>query len=280
MNNEYNVQKILINEGVEFIPSRRELVDDCHSKKIKLQVPASLCLEKLLNNKGHIISQEELMLCGWGGKRIASVSSNAYYQSILHLRKSLAAMGLTEIIDTVPRLGLKINESVEVVFVCCDSIEDVNTGLEEIAAEEPAPSTCPPDNYSDSQDTRHVALETPVLAGRGKKARLLRIISGIFFAVLSFLLTFYFMVTNSQHAFTGYIKLRSDTCNLYATGNKFKTDEIESILSREKLDCFDSESVFFNSSPMKSRLNLIYCSIYNKESQNCRSITIMYSIKE
>ncbi len=91
MDRSDNIQSYIIGEDVVFTPSQRMIVDRLNSKEVKLHVPASCCLEILLNNQGKIVSQDQLILCGWGEKRNAGVSPNTYYQCILHLRKSLAA---------------------------------------------------------------------------------------------------------------------------------------------------------------------------------------------
>jgi DNA-binding winged helix-turn-helix (wHTH) protein len=104
------------------------IVDKLNAKEIKLHLPASCCLEKLLRHQGEIVSQEELILCGWGSKRNAGVSHNTYYQCILHLRKSLAALGFSDVIDTVPRHGLRFNNSVKVAYLYPD--EDIELQID------------------------------------------------------------------------------------------------------------------------------------------------------
>jgi hypothetical protein len=52
-----------------------------------------------------------------GEKRNAGVSPNTYYQCILHLRKSLAAIGCLDVIDTVPRHGLRFNNRLKVTYL-------------------------------------------------------------------------------------------------------------------------------------------------------------------
>lgn len=85
MDRSDNIQSYIIGEDVVFTPSQRMIVDRLNSKEVKLHVPASCCLEILLNNQGKIVSQDQLILCGWGEKRNAGVSPNTYYQCILHL---------------------------------------------------------------------------------------------------------------------------------------------------------------------------------------------------
>lgn len=115
-NGSKNNHNFIINGRVKFIPFRRIIEDMNTGTKIKLHVPASLCLDRLLNNQGRLVSQDELILYAWGLKRESTVSSNTFYQCILHLRRKLAQLELCDVIETVPRHGIIFNNSVSVLI--------------------------------------------------------------------------------------------------------------------------------------------------------------------
>jgi DNA-binding winged helix-turn-helix (wHTH) protein len=64
MDRSDNIQSYIIGEDVVFTPSQRMIVDRLNSKKLSFMYP-SCCLEILLNNQGKIVSQDQLILCGW-----------------------------------------------------------------------------------------------------------------------------------------------------------------------------------------------------------------------
>lgn len=65
-NGSKNNHNFIINGRVKFIPFRRIIEDMNTGTKIKLHVPASLCLDRLLNNQGRLVSQDELILYARG----------------------------------------------------------------------------------------------------------------------------------------------------------------------------------------------------------------------
>lgn len=104
----------LIENKILFIPSKQCLVHTDSHEQIKLKPTASLCLLLLLRNHGEIVTQNELLAFAWGDSH-RQVSFNAFYQSILSLRKSFVQMNLEkQIITTVPRKGLIIQQEISV----------------------------------------------------------------------------------------------------------------------------------------------------------------------
>lgn len=282
MNNftERSMQCILIGGCVEFTPYNRILKNTKTNKKLKLHVPASLCFERLLSNQGSVVPQDTLILCGWGEKNTA-VSSNTYYQCILHLRKNLALVGLDNVIETVPRHGIMFNHNAEIIF---------NTITEE--KEKPTFGNYARESDDENKPAYHlVSTKIPVQeesndgyfastaeeknTGSGKKLAL-AIIAGVFAVALPLI----FMHLHSTDDINDkYIKLASDKCTIFATDNRFSATEIKGLMDKAGLQCLNKETVFFTTSPMQSRLNFIYCTVYDKNQQNCRSVTLIGKIK-
>lgn len=96
----------LIENRIIFTPATQCLARVDHpNQRIKLKHSASLCLLLLIQHRGQVVSQNELLEFGWG-KNHRQVSFNAFYQSILSLRKSLLQLELEQpLITTIPAKG-------------------------------------------------------------------------------------------------------------------------------------------------------------------------------
>lgn len=104
----------LIENKILFNPATQSLVHADSHDQIKLKPTASLCLLLLLRNHGEIVTQNELLAFAWGESH-RQVSFNAFYQSILSLRKSFLQMNVDkQIITTIPRKGLVIQQEITI----------------------------------------------------------------------------------------------------------------------------------------------------------------------
>ncbi|WP_260683101.1 winged helix-turn-helix domain-containing protein [Citrobacter europaeus] len=112
-NVSYLIEKIII-----FTPATQCLARvDQPNQRIKLKHSASLCLLLLIQHRGQVVSQNELLEFGWG-KNHRQVSFNAFYQSILSLRKSLLQLELEQpLITTIPRKGLIIQDECDIQVI-------------------------------------------------------------------------------------------------------------------------------------------------------------------
>uniref|UniRef100_UPI0016530789 winged helix-turn-helix domain-containing protein n=1 Tax=Serratia marcescens TaxID=615 RepID=UPI0016530789 len=120
----------LIENKIMFIPDKQTLVHADSHEQIKLKPTASLCLLLLLNNHGSVVTQNELLAFGWGENH-RQVSFNAFYQSILSLRKSFLQMGMEkQIITTLPRKGLIVQPEVTLEKLPYVSTESAQTALQ------------------------------------------------------------------------------------------------------------------------------------------------------
>lgn len=104
----------LINKLVEYDPENKTLVNHITGRSIQLQLPANLCFLYLVTHPGEIISQNQLMVVGWG-ERNDVTTPNTFYQAILTLRNALAEMGLPrDTVKTISRRGLMLSEAAQV----------------------------------------------------------------------------------------------------------------------------------------------------------------------
>ncbi|WP_434638887.1 winged helix-turn-helix domain-containing protein [Klebsiella sp. I138] len=291
MNNNGHTPQIRISEHLLFIVSRRELVDTVTSKKIKLQVPASLCLERLLLKRGEIVSQEELILCGWGEKRNASVSANAYYQCILHLRKSFNNIGLSDFIVTVPRMGLKVSDSIAIEYLP-ESVSFAATQLPDVPPATFREGTESNDMLASSSQSKAVlrlkdspqpatTQKTLVVHEEASKRTSLYLIISTFMLITLIAAEIFILLVdhdNSAMAFKDYARISSGTCNIYVSDKNISTDFIINTLHQAGITCTKNATALVTSSPMGARMNIMYCQVYSDKNKNCRSLTIMKNI--
>lgn len=107
----------LINKLVEYDCDNKTLVNPVTGHSIQLQLPANLCFLYLVTHPGEIISQNQLMVVGWG-ERNDVTTPNTFYQAILTLRNALAEVGLPrDTVKTISRRGLMLSETTEVEVV-------------------------------------------------------------------------------------------------------------------------------------------------------------------
>ncbi|ROS10816.1 transcriptional regulator [Raoultella sp. BIGb0399] len=301
-----DIDYFVIGENIIFIPTKRLIIDGVNRKEIKLQVPASMCFEKLLKKQGEVISQNELIDFGWGEKRKSGVSTNAYYQSILHLRKNLENVGLFDIIDTIPRNGLRINKKIKVSCVylsesaSAEGSDDLyHRPASAVIADLRVKSQPEPEQNNAAVD---VTVATTVATRRESPLPFVRDIhqsKGVtrtefintaskkwrkqapFMALAVTLLPIfvYFWPAQNDGVFSDYIKLNSKKCAIYAADNKHSLSEIQGLMDKSGLPCTSQSKTFFTASPMGTRINFISCTTYDEHTQNCRSLTIMKDIK-
>ncbi len=104
----------LINKLVEYDPENKTLVNHITGRSIQLQLPANLCFLLSRHPSGKIISQNKLMVVGWG-ERNDVTTPNTFYQAILTLRNALAEVGLPrDTVKTISRRGLMLSEATQV----------------------------------------------------------------------------------------------------------------------------------------------------------------------
>jgi DNA-binding winged helix-turn-helix (wHTH) protein len=114
MDSDVAVYSYLIDNIIIFTPSE-ELIfhrGTMSSKKLK---PAEVrILLLLVEKKGVVLSQNELLEFAWGDKH-REISFNVFYQCILSLRKSIMQVGYSEkLITTIPRKGVMIDSAISI----------------------------------------------------------------------------------------------------------------------------------------------------------------------
>ncbi|HGM5492634.1 TPA: transcriptional regulator [Serratia fonticola] len=110
------IKQYIINNKVIFNLEKHSLTTQGKDpSEIVLHIPASNCLQLLLEHSGETLSQKFLFEHAWENKGI-NATPNALYQNIAQIRKGLKALGLSKnTIRTLPRAGFKLSADVKVV---------------------------------------------------------------------------------------------------------------------------------------------------------------------
>lgn len=100
---------------------------------IQLNTPASKCFQVLLAHRPSIVTQKDLLEAVWGAQG-AFVSPNTLYQNISLLRKALKTLDLEDVVRTVSKKGLVVDEFLFVEELdeedICPQTIDTNTVIQ------------------------------------------------------------------------------------------------------------------------------------------------------
>ncbi|NCG51963.1 winged helix-turn-helix domain-containing protein [Serratia fonticola] len=125
--------KISINDSFFYLPQQHMFIsskdeDTC----IPLAIPASLCLNFLIEHQGEVIPPNKLISYVWTSRGM-NVSVSTLNQNIYILRKSIRkAGGDPEIIKTISKRGFLIEKNIKIIVieeeVVTSDVDDENNG--------------------------------------------------------------------------------------------------------------------------------------------------------
>lgn len=108
------MQLYIINNDVTFDPESNVIHSKINNKTVNMLTPSGQCLLILLENKGNIVSKKQIYEFVWERYGLTA-TDNAFYQTVLYLRKNLKEAGLlAEVVKTVPRKGVLVPSTVQV----------------------------------------------------------------------------------------------------------------------------------------------------------------------
>jgi DNA-binding winged helix-turn-helix (wHTH) protein len=235
---------IRLNSAIVFSPEEAMLKHEITNTCVKLQRPASRCFELLLQRQGTLVSQKELIAYGWGEERSRYLTPNAFYQSIHHLRQSLAQVELTDIIYTVSRQGIGIIIELNIAY-------------------ESHQESIPPGKK--------------LVARLHKSVFVITTISFIF----SLLSIFFIMRTGLFHKeslFEKYQAIDNSPCRIYVSPGEHIVKRIPDLLKKAKLNCTDRDTIFITRPKYSERTSLIHCTAYTQRNHQCKSVIVIEKI--
>ena len=244
----------LIENKILFIPAKQSLVHMDSHEQIKLKPTAALCLLLLLRNHGAILTQNELLAFAWGESH-RQVSFNAFYQSILSLRKTFAQMNVEkQIITTVPRKGLIIQREI--------SVEEQQDPVPE-AQPEPSPSETITESlpYKATNDKRSILNLTEWWM--------------IIATVIIIGIIIYPRVFNEQY-FSGYVSpMKYDgQCHYFFNGDSSNHLRHKEFIQEHPDMCQDDNYLYITAYPETKNISVILCttSMELSRGNSCQSV--------
>ncbi|QCA17232.1 MULTISPECIES: winged helix-turn-helix domain-containing protein [Citrobacter] len=246
----------LIERKIIFTPATQCLARvDQPELQIKLKHSASLCLLLLIQNHGKVVSQNELLEFGWGENH-RQASFNAFYQSILSLRKSLLQLELeASFITTITRKGLIIQDTF--------SIEEIDT-----------PENCPaaieedwPPNTDLTEFSDNTAHKTPITRTESVLVLLTIIICGLIL----------YPWNTRDNYFSGYIATQNthSNCKYYFNNDASDFSRHTAFIDKNPGLCQDNKFIYITTYPESKKLSVIQCRspINGEQKKNtCQSV--------
>ncbi|MGB3255760.1 winged helix-turn-helix domain-containing protein [Buttiauxella gaviniae] len=228
----------LIENKIIFLPEKQCLVHTDSHEQIKLKPTASLCLLLLLRNHAEIVTQNELLAFAWGESH-RQVSFNAFYQSILSLRKSFLQMNVEkQIITTVPRKGLLIQQEITIEKKRDYSVSEVDIELTE------TPSVTETNRVENKKLPKLNLVETLI----------------IMFTVLIAGVLLYPKVT-SENYFSGYVasKKYDGQCHYFFNDDASNYLRHEGFIKEHPEMCSDNKFLYITAYPETKNISIILC---------------------
>lgn len=229
----------LIENKIIFIPEKQCLVHADSHEQIKLKPTASQCLLLLLRNHGEIVTQNELLAFAWGESH-RQVSFNAFYQSILSLRKSFLQMNVEkQIITTIPRKGLLIEQEI--------AVEEKIDLVSEIEAD-PLPLEISSETAENKTKNARPAIVNMTEA-------LIITLTVIIIGVLLYPRMF------SQQYFSGYVssKKYDGQCHYFFNGDASNHIRHEHFIKEHPDLCRDEKFLYVTAYPETKNISVILC---------------------
>ncbi|MCA1924384.1 winged helix-turn-helix domain-containing protein [Buttiauxella noackiae] len=227
----------LIENKILFIPEKQCLVHTDSHEQIKLKPTASSCLLLLLRNHTEIVTQNELLAFAWGESH-RQVSFNAFYQSILSLRKSFLQMNVEkQIITTIPRKGLLIQQEITIEKKWDHVVPEVETELTD------TPSVTP--NKIENKKLPKLNLVEMLI---------------IMFTVLIVGVLLYPKIS-SENYFSGYVasKKYDGQCHYFVNADASDYSRHEGFIKEHPEMCSDNKYLYITAYPETKNISVILC---------------------
>lgn len=247
-----NVTYVINNELV-FSPANNTFSDMHNDTQLVIFATAARCFLHLIENQGKIISQSELMHVGWEMHGM-TVTPNAYYQNISNIRRAISEfLGNAEIITTVKRSGLIVQDSV--------TIEKLLTPVEESS---PAVGQDEVSLTEESHLTANATVaEKPTVMARKKLGRADILKSAALLLILAIVpvLTYLMTKTPEQNFIERYhfVAKAADGCDVYMnrdSGNKIDDNKQ---INLKTLNCRGFTKVYVTQWDKHHRFSVFFC---------------------
>ncbi|HAT1648540.1 TPA: hypothetical protein I8Y12_004490 [Raoultella planticola] len=280
----------VINDCVTFKPATN-MLRNIHNPALRatLNVPASRCLQLLINNIGNIVTQQDFMDIAWRQSGM-KVTTNAYYQNISILRRSLIHTGLGDnTIITLPRIGLTLAAGTQIRKLVAETAPDAETEagqsdektvVKEYRHQPPdiiRPTTCEYARQVPPSPAVNHRLLLPSLIRINIYRMCFSVKSGILLAIsLIFIaLLFSYLTEIKDNYFSDYVKIATaQRCNVLSEKAVSESLKIEVLNKYDKhitRDCVNYPWVYITTLAEFPRTSIIRCNKPFTQSTLCIS---------
>lgn len=259
----------IINNQVIFDAKEHVLKTVASGKSITLYSTSSECLLLLIRRQGEVISQRELMTVIWSEKN-RDINANAFYQMLLTLRRALERAGAgSNIIQTVKRKGLLIDENTAIEWQTSDvttpeplitysdhaNITDI-PDMHEMPIEINSPSSEVDNSCSD--ETAIVKIPTKMV-----KTKLSRITTLGLSAVISAGIFYTFISSKKESDYFSHYNStqKIDDCTFVYMNDSYNNKNLSNIITEIGLDCSTDKFIYLTSLSTAPQESIIICSV-------------------
>lgn len=242
-------KRYIIDSSFEFWPTTCQLVVlGIENITISLNIPASRCLELLIERRFELVLQHDFYDYVWGEEG-NEVSVNTLYQNIALLRKSLKSISENYgvMVITVPRQGFQFNQ--------------IFTILEQSSTEKMAqqPSVVPAETRISKADNEAQAnFSSPQSYGKLKWPPILLAI--IATALTATVMIYYFLAHDDPLPLNSYSLYPIESeCITYTTPNTIDISRRVKIIKALGVDCKNTPYLYISSFGYSTRTSAIAC---------------------
>ncbi|MHA7844778.1 winged helix-turn-helix domain-containing protein [Serratia sp. D1N4] len=278
-------KKFIINKSIFFYPDEHRLVPaDGKGSESTLNLPASRCLLLLLQKPNTVISQQEFFKQVWENQK-QYVTTNAFYQNISLLRRGLRSAGLHgNIIQTVPKEGIKfsgtvtfVEEEIESDFVAEETESKPPTAPHKVEDEvEEKPEEAQP--LADSEKLFRNGVMA-LLFSKIKQPYMIMHLIIVSASLIFFWLTcqkLYHNVTRTLNYFSAYHQIgEANQCLVFAKTPKMPNSNgyYLSFMNEKKISCEPGQVAYITANTANTRMSVHIC---NKNSSGISSCLTHY----
>lgn len=274
----------VIDNEIVFFPEKKRLQSLKNSSSLSMQGTSARCLDLLIERQGKIVTQSELMIAGWGEDAIRTISTAAYYQCFVSLRRAFKELGYNkQLFITVRGQGVRFSSYVEI------------TSKEEFFLQEDVETTQSEEQFADRQErtknpdvvfisAEHVAnpkspmLQTSEHSNKGQPLHRLKsilLIIGLGFCV-GYIIYYYFYNQPAFHI-DGFIS-QSDAPSCFYFNQRNSNNNFIIHFMREKgYDCDNNKEYFISYFSISPRMTIFSCD--KRSSFSCDSETYILNEK-
>lgn len=265
-----------INNDVTFDPESNVLRSKINNKTVNMLTPSGQCLLILLENKGNIVSKRDIYEFVWERYGLTA-TDNAFYQTVLYLRKNLKEAGLlSEVVKTVPRKGVLVPNAVQVekivspqgALVASPAVDPViyqpplqhhdnaEHQLPSLSEERLVAVPVTTNSIDQSQSTTSV---NTVKKNRRHPIYLLALLI-ISILAASFLVAYWQGSVETEDYFSNYTMVaQQEGCSIFIDANRTPSDEYISHMGKTSINCQRTPYIYFTKVEFVKRISLIAC---------------------